>query len=473
MGYVYEDGKEYPRAGVYRRSSNGNVNNTVASALDGIGVLPIKSDWGPLNEVTIHEIGTSDVTMKNTYGTGGTMSVAEAYMDGGLDKLYLVRLGTGGKSGKIELKSNETKAVTLTLKYPGTHEFTVSVRDKLGAESTRELVIYDGAKEVETITFASGTGEPKALEKAVEDIQSNYITAKAEDGVTDAITDVSQQPFEGGENPTVTTADYSTAFEAFEPYYYNTIALDTVDADVQALLIEYINTSFKDGNLAIAVIGDKGSVDIKKRMDNASKIDNYPIVYFASDFINSDGETVSGPEAIAKAAGVIAATPSSKSIVRTEMPGAAKLTERLKNSQYENAVRNGLLLLSVNADGKVVFDSGVNTLINPDEEKQDNGWKKIKRAKVRHETFYRLDCEMDKLIGKVNGTKDGIANVIQRGQAVLDTMADEGKLIDPTFKLDTNKGYGADYGYFVVNAVDVDTLERIFIHYKWKYSENS
>ena len=52
-------------------------------------------------------------------------------------------------------------------------------------------------------------------------------------------------------------------------------------------------------------------------------------------------------------------------------------------------------------------------------------------------------------------------------------MADEGKLIDPTIKLDTNKGYGADYGYFVVNAVDVDTLERIFIHYKWKYSENS
>ena len=72
--------------------------------------------------------------------------------------------------------------------------------------------------------------------------------------------------------------------------------MDTVDSDVQALLIEYINTSFKDGNLAIAVIGDKGSVDINKRMDNASKIDNYPIVYFASDFINSDGETVSGPE---------------------------------------------------------------------------------------------------------------------------------------------------------------------------------
>ena len=111
MGYVYEDGKEYPRAGVYRRSSNCNVNNTVASELDGIGALPIKSDWGPLNEVTLHAKGTADVTMKNTYGTGGTMSVAEAYMNGGLDKLYLIRIGTGGKNGKIELKSNETKAV--------------------------------------------------------------------------------------------------------------------------------------------------------------------------------------------------------------------------------------------------------------------------------------------------------------------------------------------------------------------------
>ena len=63
------------------------------------------------------------------------------------------------------------------------------------------------------------------------------------------------------------------------------------------------------------------------------------------------------------------------------MPGAAKLTERLKNSQYENAVRNGLLLLSVNADGKVVFDSGVNTLINPDEENRITAGRKSNEQK--------------------------------------------------------------------------------------------
>lgn len=473
MGFVYEDGKEYLRPAVRRKSSNGNTVNAVTSALDGIGALPIKSDWGPINTVTTHYKATADVSMKNTYGSGGTMSVANAYMKGGLSVLHLVRIGTGGTKGSLVLKTGDTEAVTLTLKYPGTHDFTASLRDKLGSEDTRELVIYDGAKAVDTISFASGEDEPKNLVEAVTAANGEYVTAVMAKEVNGSLTAIAQQPFVGGEDPTVTAEDYSTAFEALEPYYYNTIALDTIDSDVQALLIEYIDTSFKDGNLGIAVIGEKGSADLKVRMENSSKIDDYPIVYFGSDYLDSKGSTISGAEAIATAAGVIAETPTNKSIVRKEMPGAVQLTERLKNNDYEEAIKHGLLLLSINAKGKVVFDSGVNTLIHPDEETQDNGWKKIKRAKVRHEAFYRLDCEMDKLIGKISGIGDDIATVIQRGQAVLDAMKDEKKLIDPIFSLNEEKGYGADYGYFTIHAVDADTLERIFLDYKWKYSENS
>ena len=104
---------------------------------------------------------------------------------------------------------------------------------------------------------------------------------------------------------------------------------------------------------------------------------------------------------------------------------------------------------------------------------QDDGWKKIKRVKVRHETFYRLDKQMEKLIGKVNCDSDGIANVIQQGQMVLDEMAKERKLIDPTFIIDSEKGYGGDTAHFIIDAVDIDTLERIFLNYQFKYSENS
>lgn len=471
MGMTYEDGKEYLRPGVRRKSSNGNNTNAVASARDGIGALPISSDWGPLNTVTTHYVATADMSIKNTYGGGGTISVANAYMDGGLNTLYLVRIGTGGKNGSLELKSGENTAVMLTLKYPGTYKFTASIRSKLGASDIKELVIYDGAKAVETTPFEAGEKEINNLVEAVAN--SRYVTADIAEGATGTLDAIAQQVFDGGENPTVTTADYMEAFEAFEPYYYNTIALDTVDKDVQAMLKEYLKTAFNDGNLAIAVIGEKGSAELSDRMKNAAQNDDYAIIYFGSDYFRADGSLVNGAEAIATAAGVIASTPSNKSITHMQMPGAVQLTERLKNRQYEEAIQNGLLLLSVDQNGNVIFDSGCNTLINPDVETQDDGWKKIKRAKVRHEAYYRLDCEMDKLIGKVDGLPDGIANVIQRGQAVLDTMAEEKKLIDPIFALDKELGYGADYGYFIITAVDADTLERIFLHYKWKYSENS
>lgn len=473
MAFVYEDGKEYVRPAVYRRSRNGNTTNAVTSALDGIGALPIRADWGEIGKVTTHYKATANTTIKSTYGDGGTTSVAYAFMKGGLSTLHLVRIGTGGTAGAITLKAGETDAVTLTLKYPGAHPFTVSVRDKLGVASTKELVIYDGAKAVETIDFTSGTDEPEKLVEAIAAANSSYVTATMTEGATGSLTAIAQQSFAGGVDPTVTAADYSTAFEAFDPYYYNTIALDTIDADVQSLLVEHIDASIEGGNLGIAVIGTTGTTPLSTRMSNAAAIDDYPIIYFGSDYLTSDGSTKSGAEAIATAAGVIASTPSNRSIVRREIPGAAALTERLKNSDYEAAIKKGLLLLSVSANGAVVFDSGVNTLIRPDVETQDDGWKKIKRVKVRHETYYRLDSEMDKLIGVVPCTEDGIANVIQVGQRVLDTMASEGKLTNPTFTVNKEKGYGPDYAYFVIEAVDVDTLERIFLDYSWKYSENS
>ncbi len=473
MGFVYEDGKEYKRPGVYRKYTNANTRTNIIQALDGIGKLPIQADWGPLNEVTVHNVSDADVTIRQIYGNGGTVNIANAFMDGGLNTLYLIRVGDGGTKGSTELQIDGSDAVTVTLKYPGTRKFALTVRDKLGSSNDRELIIYDGEEALETITFPTDENEAKALVEAVTAYNSNYITAVAEEAAPSGSIDaVTQQAFTGGVNPTVTTESYGTAFEALEPYYCNTIALDTVDSDVQDLLKEYNRTAFADGCLDISVIGSQGSEDLSTRMSNAASNNNPTIVYFGSDFVKSDGTVVTGAEAIAIVAGVIAATPSNESIVHKIMPKAANVTELLKNRDYTNAISNGLLLLSVNDDGEVVFDSGVTTLVKPDKN-QDDGWKKIKRVKVRHETFYRLDKQMEKLIGKVNCDSDGIANVIQQGQMVLDEMAKERKLIDPTFIIDSEKGYGGDTAHFIIDAVDIDTLERIFLNYQFKYSENS
>jgi hypothetical protein len=314
--------------------------------------------------------------------------------------------------------------------------------------------------------------EPEELSKAVAAFGSEYIAARITENATGSITAVAQQKFEGGTNPTVTPESYTEAFTALEPYFYNTIALDTVDPDIQSLLKEYLNEAANEGNLGIAVIGENGSSALSTRIANAKKINDPTFVYFGSDFGTVEDTTVSGAEAIATVAGVISSTPSNESIVHKKMPGAVKVAERLTNTQYSNAISNGLLLLSVYDDGSVVFDSGVTTLTEPSEN-QDEGWKKIKRVKVRHEAYNRLDRQLSKLIGKVNGDDDGISYVIQKGQEVLDTMKDEQKILNPSFTLDEENGYGSDYAYFIVAFDDIDTLERIFLIYQFKSSTNS
>ena len=67
------------------------------------------------------------------------------------------------------------------------------------------------------------------------------------------------------------------------------------------------------------------------------------------------------------------------------------MTERFTGTQYEEAIKNGLVLLSRSADGLVWFDSGVTTLVTLDES-QDAGWKKLKRTKVRNELMLMAIC---------------------------------------------------------------------------------
>lgn len=472
MGFVYREGDSPKRPAVYRRSSNDGSSSSIVSALDGYGALPVKTSWGPLGQVTTHYSKEYKKTVKKMYGEGGTLSVVSAYMAGGLSTLRLYRLGNGGEKGTLTLKSGESEAVVLTLKYPGERALTASVRDSLSEENMRELVIYDGAVELESISFEAGENEPKNLATAVTAQKSEYVTAKATENVTGALTEVAQQEFTGGKDPVVTNDDYMSAFEAFEPYFYNTIALDTTDPAVQMLLLEYLAAAADEGNLGLSVIGESGKSALSDRMKHAAQKNSATTIYFGSDYESADGTVISGAEAIATVAGVIASTPSNESIVHSQMPGATNVTEHLKNREYNQAIESGLLLLSVMANGTVGFDSGVNTLIDPSDE-QDEGWKKIKRVKVRHEVFNRLDRQLEPMIGKVDGTKDGIADVIQTGQKVLDEMVRERKLINPSFILDEEKGYGADFAYFIIEAVDVDTLERIFLNYKFKYSENS
>ena len=471
MSVFYNAGESKKRPGLYRRHSNIGFA-TPAGGQDGICAIPVQASWGPLGKVVRNTIATEliDNYGAGTYGTGYTVPAAEAMFNGGAAVVYTYRLGTGGKKATKEIATG----VTVTAKYPGTMPISVAVQEKLGDSTKKQFLVYTGSTLVETFEFAADTkAEGANLAEAAKNSKYVEVTGTA---ATIAVLAVASGALEGGENPTVANSDYSAAFAAFEPYYYNTIALDVDDDEnmtLSLLLQAYLDNAYKLGKLGIAVVGEKSSVTFENRLAHSKAFNDAKVVYLGGGYM-AGSESKDGVMAICYTAGLIAATPSNQGITHTVITGATDLCESLTYSQYEAAIDAGMLMLSMSPDGSIWYDTGITTLINIDEATEDEGWKKIRRVKVRFEMIDRLDRALAPKVGKVSADSDGIADIIQAGQRILDAMANsEGKLQPgATFTEDPANPYNGDSAWFIIKADDIDSLEKIYLHYQFRYSQN-
>lgn len=471
MAVFYNAGEKKVRPGLYQRHSN--IGFAIPEGgQDGICAIPVQAPWGPLGKVVRNTLASDLINNYGAgdYGAGYTVPAAKAMFDGGAAVVYTYRLGTGGKASSKEL----AEGLTVTAKYPGTMPISVAVQEKLGDSTKKQFLLYTGTTLVETFEFAAdGKAEGANLIAAAK--SSKYVDITGSAATIPALA-VASGALEGGENPTVTNADYSKAFAAMEPYYYNTIALDVDDDEnmtLSLLLQEYLENAYKLGKLGIAVVGEKSTVAFATRCEHSKAFNDAKVVYLGGGYM-AGTENKDGVMAICYTAGVIAATPSNQGITHSVIKGATDLCEALTYSQYEDAINSGMLMVSMSPDGNIWYDSGITTLNAPDEATQDAGWKKIRRVKVRFEMIDRLDRALAPKVGKVSADSDGIADVIQTGQRVLDAMANnEGKLQPgATFIEDPANPYSGDSAWFIIQADDIDSLEKIFEHYQFRYSQN-
>lgn len=472
MGSVFfTEGEQKKRPGVYQRHVNTGTTAPV-SGRDGICAIPVQASWGPLGKV-LKNTNAGDLTKNyggGTYGKGYTVPAATAMFTGGASTVYTYRLGTGGTKASKELASG----LTVTAKYPGTMAISVAVQEKIGDATRKQIQVYAGTALVEEYTFAAdGKAEGANLIAAVKNSKYIDVTGTA---ATVPVLAVASGALTGGTNPTVTNSDYSTAFAALEPYYYNTIALDVDDDEdmtLSLLLQAYFANAYKLGKSGHCVVGEKTTVAFEDRLAHASAFNDCKVVYLGGGWM-SGSESKDGVMAICQTAGTIASTPSNQGIVHAVISGATDLCESLTFAQYEQAIESGMLLVSMAPDGSIWYDSGVTTLITPEIETQDEGWKKIKRGKVRFEMIDRIDRAIAPLVGRVSADTDGVANIIQTGQRVLNQMADtEGKLRSgATFKEDPANPFTGDSGSFIIEADDVDSLEKIYLTYHLRNSQN-
>lgn len=459
MAQLFYDGETKIRPGTYYRYTSDVTRET--GALNGVNAVVINAPWGPVDKVTAH---SSAKSVTETYGAGDGVDCATLLFDAGAETVYVCRpAGTGGAVG-----SGTLGPINITAKYPGARALTVKVQEKLADNTLKQVLILEGNKQLEVFEFAvSETDETAAFVAAMAD--SKYVTAEA---TATGVIDAQEMTLTGGANATLTAENYLEGFQALEPHRYNVLSTDSVDPAVMALLQNYVAASEETGKLAIAVIGAPTTTSLEDRMAAAKAANDKKIIYFGSAYITADGTEINGSKAVCYTAGLVAATPANKSIVHSVISGAVDIPEKLTNAQYIEAIKNGLLLLSIGPDNQIWYDSGINTLVAPTET-EDDGWKKIKRTRIRFELFDRIDRAVAPLVGKINCDSDGIAAVLQQGQGVIADMIAEGKLRSGGSIIeDPDNPYSGDSAWFLIQVDDIDSLEKLYFHYRFRYSAN-
>lgn len=463
MAQLYTAGERKKRPGTYYRYSNAETY-TGRVTLDGINAIVIQSSWGPTNTVTTHQDVDSIVA---TYGNSAGAQAAKMLKEGGAQKIYIVRPeGTSGAAASASLQLQADQTATVTAKCLGDRALSVKIQKKPGSETVKQFIVLDGTTRLEMFEFPVHESDETTAAKAAV-AESQYITMTTTGA---GVFQEAETKLIGGANPTLTPQDYLAGFQLLEPFRYSVLTTDSTDEDVNIILQGYVADAEVNGKLIIGVVGPEATNNFEDLLDAAKACNSKNIVYFGSTFSKAHNEAVTGANAINYAAGVISATPSNQSIIHTVVGSATDIAEKLTNEQYEQAIDAGLLLLSTGPDGQIWFDSGINTLIEPDEN-EDAGWKKIKRVKVRYELLDRIDRVVAPLIGKVNCDADGIAAVVQAGMGVISSMIAEKKILPGgTMIEDPDNPAETDSAWFIIQVDDIDSLEKVYLHYKFRNS---
>ena len=152
--------------------------------------------------------------------------------------------------------------------------------------------------------------------------------------------------------------------------------------------------------------------------------------------------------------------------------GEIEILERLTNTQMIAAEKKGCIVLSYSSAKQVWIDNAINTLITP-ADNQDDGWKKIRRVKTRFELIRRMNAAADALVGKVDNDKDGRSTVVSQLQAIGDNMIAEGKLTAITVSESAVNVADGDSTWFDIDVVDKDSMEHIYLSYRFQFSTNA
>lgn len=470
MSGFFSIGERKIRPGVYKRVVNAG-SLEVAGARAGIGLAVGQSDWGELNVPTLISAGQD---IEAVFGTGNLAKVISEMIAGGVQEIVAVRAGSGGSAATLVLKdtaSTPVSVITLTAKCPGAVALAATIRDAVDEADTREFILYNGTKRIESVRFAAGLAEVDGLVAALAG--SAYVTAAKDAAGSGTLADISQATFTAGTNPTADTAAYSAALAAAEAEEWDVICVDTVDPAVHAVVSAFCDRVYTAGLYPMAVIAEAASTALATRISHAIAYNSDKIVFLLNGWKDAAGETHDGYLAAARIGGMIAAAPANVSMTHRVVSGAVSLSEALTVAQINQALKSGCLVLTMSRSRQIWIEQGINTLVTLTAD-QDAGWKKIRRLRTRYELMRRIEETVEPLIGITTNDENGRATIISAAQRVIDAMYGEGKLREGG-EIAESAEYKAegDSAWFDIAVDDLDSLEHIYLTFRFRFSPES
>ncbi len=358
IGAMFRLGEQKVRPGVYVRWYNAGGSASYLRTI-GIAAAVVQSNWGPFGEVITVEKAEN---IKKDIGTGKGADVINEIFNGGAYTVLAVRAGRGGDPAKLTLKNDEDiDVVNLQTKYATSREFNVTIRESL-ISGEKEFIVYENNRQIENIVFQQGDDEINNFVFAINET-SDYFSATNLEGLGTELSLVLNEPVTGGSDPTITAEDYTDSFGVIEKKFFDGIAVDTEDHSIHASLQAFVKRRLQEGARIQGVVGERISVPFNTRKDNARSFNDFAMIYVGNGYETPTGG-IDGAPAAGRVLGMMVSGNYKTSLTKKSVQGSIGVYGELTSAQYNEAVQNGMLVFSENADGLAQVDYGINTLVS-------------------------------------------------------------------------------------------------------------
>lgn len=424
------------RPGVYINfESEGGPLGTVGER--GIVTMPLTLPWGASQTVITIEAG------ENTFDKLGypitapqLLLVREALKRA--STLLLYRLNTGTKA---TASIGATDVLTVTAKYGGVRGNDISI---IIQENIDDNTKFDVS------TLVSGNVEDTQV--AVANIDALQSNSWVDFSGTGTLTTTAGTPLTGGDDGTVTNAEYTSYLDAIEIYDFHTMALDSTDETLKGTFVSFCKRLRDDEGRKIQIA-----------------VEDYPIADYEgiisvkNGVVLADGTALTAVQATAWVAGATAGSQANQSLTYTAYDDAVDANPRYTNSQIITALQNGEFLFTHN-DGRAIVEQDINTFTSytPDKGREFSKNRVIRVLDSINNDFLRIFSEF--YIGKVDNNAEG-RNLL-KGECInyLGILQNISAIqnFDSQNDIIVQQGTEIDSVYIEIYVSPVDAVEKLY-----------